>query len=170
MGVSNYLKAKSDRAVVERARRMEEAHIEKIPDGEREEIREIFRSKGFDGETLDEVVAVITRDRERWVDTMITEELGLQLETPEPVKAAWTTFGAFLLAGMVPLVPLMFVKSENWFEVSAVVTAITFALIGGIKGRLVGESPTTHAIESLIIGGGAAILAYAVGHWARGLA
>jgi VIT1/CCC1 family predicted Fe2+/Mn2+ transporter len=50
------------------------------------------------------------------------------------------------------------------------VTAITFALIGMVKGRLVGESLLSHAVESLITGGGAAVLAYAVGHWARGLA
>ncbi|MHC4938291.1 MAG: VIT1/CCC1 transporter family protein [Planctomycetota bacterium] len=169
MGVSNYLKSKSDRAVVERARRIEEAHIEEIPDGERNEIREIFRAKGFDGETLEHAVEVITRDRKRWVDTMITEELGLQLETPEPVKAAWTTFLAFLIAGLIPLLPLMFVSGENWFEASAALAAITFLLIGTVKGRLVGESLPAHAIESLIIGGGAAVLAYAVGHWARGL-
>lgn len=170
MGVSNYLKSKSDRAVVERARRAEEAHIEEIPEGEREEIREIFRAKGFDGEMLDAVVKIITKDRKRWVDTMITEELGLPLETPEPVRAAWVTFSSFLVAGLIPLAPLMLVRSENWFEISAVVTAITFALIGMVKGRLVGESLFSHAVESLITGGGAAVLAYAVGHWARGLA
>jgi VIT1/CCC1 family predicted Fe2+/Mn2+ transporter len=170
MGISNYLKAKSDRAVIRRARRMEEHHIEQIPDGEREEIREIFRAKGFDGNVLDEVVAVITRDRERWIDTMITDELGLPLETPEPARAAATTFLAFLFAGMLPLIPLMFVGSTHWFEASATVAGITFALIGFVKGRLVEESALRHAIESLVIGGGAAVLAYGVGHWARGLA
>lgn len=170
MGVSNYLKAKSDRAIVQRARRVEAHHIENIPDGEREEIREIFRAKGFDGGMLDEVVDVITRDRERWIDTMITDELGLPLETPEPARAAGTTFLAFIFAGMLPLAPLMIVGNVHWFEASAAVAAVTFVLIGMVKGRLVGEPMGRHAAESLLIGGGAAVLAYGVGHWARGLA
>jgi len=170
MGVSNYLKARSDQAVVRRARRVEEHHIEHIPDGEREEIREIFRAKGFDGGVLDEVVDVITRDRERWIDTMVTEELGLPLETPAPVRAAGTTFLAFVVAGMLPLLPLMTVGVLHWFEASAAVAGATFVLIGFVKGRVVGEPVLRHIAETVVIGGGAAVLAYGVGHWARGLA
>ena len=173
MGVSNFLAAKADRQVVERARRMEELHIDTIPDGEREEIREIFRQKGIEGSVLEEVVAAITRDRKRWVDTMLTEELGLQLETPAPARAGITTFVAFLGAGLLPLVPLMFmdrIGPDDWFAVSAGLSALTFIVIGIIKGKLVGESMFAHAIEALIVGGGAAALAYFVGFWARGLA
>lgn len=173
MGVSNYLKSKSDRQVVDRARRMEARHIDEVPEGEREEIREIFRQKGLTGDVLEDVVSTITRDRERWIDTMVTEELGLRLETPEPTRAGVTTFAAFLLAGLVPLVPLMFlgrIGPDKWFAVSAGVTAATFAGIGAIKGRLVGESPLAHAVETLLIGGGAAFLAFIVGYWTRALA
>lgn len=74
MAVSNYLKVRSDRQIVERIRKVEEMHIDEIPDGEREEIRQIFAGKGFDGEMLEGVVMVITDDRLRWVDTMLTED------------------------------------------------------------------------------------------------
>jgi len=173
MGVSNYLKAKSDRQVVQRARRMEARHIDEVPEGERDEIREIFRQKGLEGDVLEDVVATITRDRERWIDTMVTDELGLRLDTPEPTRAAVTTFFAFLFAGMIPLVPLMFlgrIGPEGWFAVSAGVTALTFAGIGLIKGRLVEESPLAHAVETMLIGGGAAFLAFVVGYYTRALA
>jgi len=173
MGVSNYLKAKADRQVVERARRMEERHIDEIPEGEREEIREIFRRKGLAGDVLKDVVEIITRDRKRWVDTMLIEELGLRVETPDPTRAGVTTFIAFLLAGLIPLVPLMFIGKigvDHWFAVSAGVTVATFALIGIIKGKLVGESPLAHAVETVLIGGGAAFLAFVVGYWTRSLA
>jgi len=172
-GGSNFLAAKSDRQVVERARRMEEMHIDTIPDGEREEIREIFRQKGVKGDVLEEVVEAITRDRKRWVDTMLTDELGLQIETPAPARAGVTTFLAFLGAGLIPLVPLMFmdrIGPDHWFALSASLTAAMFVLIGVIKGRLVGESMFAHAVEALIVGSGAAALAYFVGFWARGLA
>ena len=169
MAVGNYMKAKSDRQVIERARRMEERHIDQIPEGEREEVRQIFLRKGFDGETLEEIVQVITHDRKRWVDTMLTEELGLRLETPSPAWAGLTTFVAFFVAGLIPLLPLI-VIGHGAFVVSAAATVVTFFGIGVVKGRLLGESPLAHGVEALIIGVGAATLAYVVGVLARGLA
>jgi len=166
MAVSNYLRAKADLQVVDHARRVEESHIEKIPDGEREEIRQIFRRKGFEGEVLDAAVDVITQDRRRWVDTMLMEELGLRLDPPRPLRAAVTTFIAFLVAGLVPLVPLF---ARQRFLVSAVATALTFFAIGAVKGRLLRTGLVRGGIETLIIGGGAAVLAYAVGYATRGL-
>ena len=79
MAAGNYLSTKTDRELVDRARRVEEMHVEQVPDGEREEVRQIFAAKGFEGQILDEIVNVITTDRRRWVDTMLTEELGLRL-------------------------------------------------------------------------------------------
>jgi VIT1/CCC1 family predicted Fe2+/Mn2+ transporter len=105
MAVSNYQNTKSQRDLVEEARRTEEQHIEHIPKGEQEEIRQIFASKGFEGVILEKIVEVITQDRRLWVDTMLTEELGLQIEGPRPVRAALVTFGAFFAVGIIPLLP-----------------------------------------------------------------
>jgi len=173
MAVGNWLKARADRDIVARARRMEEHHIEHVPDGEREEIREVFRRKGFDGEMLESIVDVITEDRERWIDTMVTEELGLPLETPEPRRAAATTFAAFVLAGMMPLVPLFLIDRSDparWFLISAVVTALTFLAIGWVKGSVVGVRAWRSSLETFLMGGGAALLAWIAGTLTRGLA
>lgn len=167
MAVSNYLRAKADLHVVEHARRVEESHIEEIPDGEREEIRQIFLRKGFEGDMLDAAVEVITKDRRHWVDTMLMEELGLRLEPPRPLRAAVTTFVAFLAAGLVPLVPLVL---AHGFAVSAAATAATFFAIGVAKGVMLRTGWLRGGLETLLIGGGAAALAYVVGHAARGLA
>jgi len=169
MAVSNYLKAKADRQVVEHARHVEEMHIEHIPDGEREEIRQIFMRKGFSGEALDTAVDVITQDRRQWVDTMLMEELGLRLEPPQPFRAAVTTFVAFLFAGLVPLVPLVLVAGRP-FLASAVATALTFFAIGALKGRLLHHAWVRSGLETLFIGGCAATLAFVVGRGLRGLA
>jgi len=172
MAASNYLKARADQQVVERFRRMEESHIERIPDGEREEIRQIFAAKGFDGPVLDEVVGTITQDRRRWVDTMLTEEWGLQLDRPSPFKAGLTTFVAFLLAGLVPLLPLGlagWLTPNETFAASAVGTAVCFFIIGLIRGRIAHRSPWLSAWETVFIGGAAASLAYIVGALLRGM-
>jgi VIT1/CCC1 family predicted Fe2+/Mn2+ transporter len=173
MAVSNFLKSRADQQTVQRFREMEEMHIDEIPEGEREEIRQIFANKGFDGPVLDQIVTVITRDRKRWVDTMLTEEWGLQLETPSPARAALTTFLAFLLSGMVPLLPLFmaaWLAASQMFLASALLTAATFFLIGVVRGRFTKQNPLLVGVETLLIGGTAAGLAFGVGFWLRGIA
>ena len=166
MAVSNYLRAKSDLDLLQKARREEEQHIEIIPEGEREEVRHIFAAKGFSGTTLDEIVEVITADRRRWIDTMLTDEHGLRLDVPRPWRASMTTFLTFLAAGLVPLLALYVFGT---FPASAITTAVTFVLIGVAQAKLVGGRVLRSAAETLLIGGGAAVLAYLFARWTRGL-
>ncbi len=166
MAAGNFLSTRSEVEMLAKVRRTEERQIEVIPDGEREEIRQIFAAKGLEGEILEEVVRVITHDRQRWVDTMVTEEYGLQLYPPSPCKAAGATFGAFLLAGLVPILPFLLPIawiSRHSFLVSAIATGWTFVLIGWLKGRFVERSSARSALETLLVGGLAAGAAYLVG-------
>lgn len=171
MAVSNYLSTKSEHDVLELARRTEESHIERHPEGEREEIRQIFRSKGFDGDLLETITDTITEERERWVDTMLTEELGLQLEPPQPLKAASVTFSAFMLAGLMPILPLFFypyLSLGQTFAASAIATAATFVGVGVVKGHATGKPLAGPIFETLAIGGCAAVLAYLAGVCLKG--
>lgn len=169
MAVSNYQSTKSQREFVEEARRTEERHIEQIPAGEREEIRQIFARKGFEGEILEAIVDGITQDRQLWVDTMLTEELGLQIDGPSPLRAALSTFVAFCAVGLIPLIPFLLpnLTSSQTFVVSAGLTAFAFFGIGTVKGWVLGRSPLHSGAETLFIGGMAALLAYVVGAWLR---
>jgi vacuolar iron transporter family protein len=166
MAAGNFLRARSDQQLLEQFRRMEETHIDRIPEGEREEVRQIFKSKGFDGEVLDQIVQVITEDRKQWVNTMLTEEWGLRLELPSPWWAAAATMSAFVLAGLVPLVPLVFAMEQHAndsFPVSSFLTGVTFFGIGVTRGRTLGQPPVWSGLETLFIGGSAAAVAYVVG-------
>lgn len=172
MAVGNYLSTKTTQHVVERIRQVEDEHIERIPHGEREEIRQIFAAKGFEGQLLDDVVEVITNDRRQWVDTMITEEFGMQLETPDPIKAGGATFIAFVIVGFVPLVPFIFLQAmtrPQMFAVSALGTAVAFFLIGLLKGHVVHRPVLKSGLETLLVGGLAAVVAYVVGFLLQGL-
>lgn len=166
MAAGNFLRARADQQLLEQMRRTEEQHIEAIPDGEREEVRQIFAAKGFEGDVLEKIVEVITHDRHQWVNTMLTEEWGLRLETPSPWKAGFTTFVAFLLAGMIPLIPAVINlrgHAEVTFFYSSILTGITFFIIGVIRGRVLDGRPLAAGFETFCIGSGAAAMAYIVG-------
>ncbi|QDG49550.1 hypothetical protein FIV42_01990 [Persicimonas caeni] len=169
MAVSNYESTASTQQMVERRRRQEQRHIEHAPEGEREEIRQIFKRKGFEGDLLERIVDTITDDRELWINTMLSEEYGLQLEGPSPWKAAATTFVAFLVIGFLPLLPFLLtgLSPEQTFIGSAAVTGVTFLGIGLLKGYVTEEPLWRSGLTTLLAGGGAATLAYLTGSWLR---
>ena len=174
MAVSNYLGTKAEQQAIQRARKIEESHVDKIPDGEVEEIRQIFRQKGFDGLLLERLVRVITGDRRLWVETMLKEEWGLSLTPISPAKAGLATFTAFVIVGFVPLFPFTVAHALGFrdhvsFYVSAMLTACTFFGVGVLKSKYVAESWLRSGLETLLMGGGAALLAYLVGVALQGL-
>jgi vacuolar iron transporter family protein len=168
MAASNYLGTRSELERRERLRREEHRHIREVPEGEREEIRQIFRRKGFEGETLERAVEAITSDEQRWVETMLQEEYGVPAEEGHPLIAALVTFAAFLLVGSVPLMPFLvgLLSSEVAgiaFELSVSMTAVAFFIVGAIKGRYVEQPWYRSGIETFLLGAAAAGLAYGVG-------
>lgn len=174
MAISNYLGTKAERQMRDRARRQEQDHIRVFPEGEREEIRQIFARKGFVGEELERAVGVITSDVERWVDTMVQEELGLPLGGPKPLRAAVSTFIAFITVGFTPLFcHVVDVVAPGTiarpFLVSGILTGAAFFVVGAMKGRYVSERWWASAVETFLVGSVAAGLAYVVGLVLKGL-
>lgn len=169
MAASNYLGSKADLQLLEQARRIEEQHIEKYPEGEREEIRQILIGKGFSGDVLEEAIQTITADRKLWVNTMLQEEYGLSLDRPDPVRAAVVTFLAFIAVGVLPLVAFVadFMLAEGSdlkpFFWSTILTGVAFFCVGAIKSRFVTVRWYWSGLETLLVGGIAAALAYGVG-------
>ena len=134
MAASNYLGTRAEHDDWRRLEQIENRHIELAPEGEREEVRQIFERKGFEGKDLQRVVELVTSDRERWVRTMLTDEYGLPHEVRSPWIAAISTFTAFLVCGLVPLLPYL-IGMEHSFAASTILTGIVFATIGSIKSR-----------------------------------
>jgi len=175
MAVSNFLGSRAERQQREKARREEERQIRLVPDGEREEIRQIFAAKGFEGRDLERVVDVITADDDRWADTMMCEELGFGATEPNEFRAAFATFAAFLLIGFLPVITFVYDLAApghlgHAFAWSALMTAVGFLAVGALKARFVDQSRWRSSLETLTVGGLAAALAYAAGALLQGIA
>ena len=168
MAISNFLATRAEMQERAKARWEEEREIRHIPEGEREEIRQIFSMKGFSGAELDRVVEIITADPSVWIDTMMVEELGYSRAPEEPFRAAGATFVAFVLVGFIPL--FAFVVEllspslvEGPFLWSSLMTAVAFFIVGALKSRFVAQRWWLAGSETLAVGGAAALIAYLLG-------
>ena len=167
MAASNFTGSKAENEEFDRVRAHEEMQIERDTEGEIREIREIYRAKGFQGEDLDRAVEIITSDKKLWVDTMLTEEYGLPMSDRSPFKAAVGTFIAFMLCGLVPLLPYLLGDpviaraDATWWSVG--LTGAVFFGIGSLKSRWALVGWWHSGLETTIIGLSAALIAYGIG-------
>ncbi len=170
MAAANYQASKARNEFIEMKRKQEEWEIDNLEEQEKDEIRDIYRKKGFKDELLEDVVRIITSRRKVWVDTMMKEELGLIEDEKNPMDSSVSTFVGFNLIGLIPLIPFMVfmaigieLNSEAFvYSIVSVLTA--FFLVGMIKGKIVKKSIMRSGINTLIIGGIAAVVAYVVGY------
>lgn len=175
MAVGNYLSTKSKKEYADKIRKSEERSISEIPEEEKEEIRDIYRDKGFTGANLDDAVRIITKDRKVWIDTMMKDEFGIVEDGSSPVRSALVTFLSFNLIGFIPLLAYVlsyFFSSleQNVFTLSVVLTSLAFFIVGSVKATIVDKKWYLSGTETLLIGGAAALIAYLVGYALRGLA
>ena len=172
MAVGNYLASKTRIEYIEKRRRREEWEIENQSEQEKQEIRDIYTEKGFKDELLEAIVNVITARRRVWIDTMMKEELGLiDDKNNRPLDTAVSTFVGFNTIGLIPLIPFMFLYASGFsvsiqyaFVYSTIFTAVSFFIIGIVKGRVVDKSILKSGLNTLAIGGIAASIAYMIGH------
>ena len=169
MAVQNYLAVKSQREILESEIKREKFEIENVPDKERQEIEDIYMAKGFRGDDLRRVVNKITSDKDVWLKTMLTEELGLNLEIlGSPLKGALVMFGAFLLGGILPILPYFVVKAGILPSSTAIGIAIGLSLtssfiVGAIKSRMAKKSWVRGGMEMAVLGTGIALVGYGIG-------
>lgn len=168
MSVGSYLSNKSEQENYDKHKRIEYWEVDHLPEKEREEIREIYQEKGFEGELLEQVVDVITADKDRWVDVMMKEELNMMESEKSPFAMGLMTFVSFVLVGIIPLIVYLWDyysedATENLFLGSIILTSFAFIGIGWLKSYVAETSRIRSIFETLFLGAAAAVLSYYVG-------
>lgn len=164
MGLGGFLAARSEADHYASELRREQKEIDELPDHEEREVIEILEEYGLERGEAERVMVALRRDPKRWVQFMMRFELGL--EAPKPgraLRSAATIGGSYFLGGLVPLLPyLLFPSIGTAFWTSAGVTLLSLLVFGGVKGRFTGMPVLRSALQTAIIGGLAATVAYGV--------
>lgn len=164
MAVQNYLAVKSQRQILQSEIEREKWEIENVPNKEREEIEEIYKSKGFSGKELEMIVNKITADKKVWLDTMLTEELKLNLEIiGKPLRSALIMFAAFLVGGILPILPYFFAQGHFTLIIAVGISIFASFLIGAYKSRMANLNMLRGGLEMAGLGTGIALLGYGIG-------
>ncbi|WGW03692.1 VIT1/CCC1 transporter family protein [Tropicibacter oceani] len=162
MAAGNYSATKTELDDIKRLRAVETRHIANNPEGELRELRTILAQKGLSGDTLEQATAQIAAHQDNWIAAMLEGEYGLSSVEPHPMRAALVTFAAFLIAGLIPLLPFFFGAAEA-FLASSVLTMCGFFAIGTLKSIWSLSPWWRSGLETLAIGGVAAVIAYSAG-------
>ena len=164
MAVQNYLAVKSQRELLTSEINRENWEIENKPKDERKEIEDIYKAKGFTGKDLEMIVDKITSDKKVWLDTMLTEELNLNLEIlGHPIKSAFRMFGAFLVGGILPIIPFFFSSGITPLFIAIGISLTASFIVGAVKSRMANTSLIKGGIEMAGLGTGIALIGYGVG-------
>lgn len=165
MGLGTYLGNKAEREVYKSEVEREKWEMEHKPDLEREEIREIYRARGFTGELLEKVTDVITSDKKVWLEVMMQEELGFAKDggAHDPKKHGLAMGIAFVIGAAFPLLPYILQESPKTFPVALIISGIALLVIGGLKTYFTKRPAWQSALETFIIGVLASAGSYGIG-------
>src|SRR3989440_5411377 len=165
MGAVGYTSSVSQRDYYQAERAREAAEIEAMPEAERQEIREIYATKGFAGELLERVVDTITANRDSWLATMMDEELHLQpVETSAILRSAFVITVATLIGHLIPLLPFVWLARTPALVLAIVLSALVLFGVGVYSAvTLVGDWRKS-GLKMLVIGLGAAGVGFLIGN------
>lgn len=164
MGAVAYTSTLADHAFYESEREREHRHIHLVPALEREEIRDIYRRKGFEGELLDQIVEKITADKDVWVGVMMAEEHQLTPTDRRQATRSGLVVGLSAIVGsLIPLAPFVFLPIGISMWLSIAIAALTLFGAGVYKARATVGHPGRSGLEMAVIGTLSALVGYGVG-------
>ena len=181
MGVGEYLSSRSYNNYVLREKEREAWELENHPEGEIDEMVELFEQRGMGHDDAVEVIKRMSKYKEFFVNIMMTEELALPVPDPEDEvnsrKEGVVMFLAFAAFGMLPIVgfvaaPLLApsLGDAALFSVACLVTAVALFGLGAFKASFGDKAYLRSGAETLALGGICAAVAFLVGRAVSGFA
>lgn len=131
MGAVGYTSTVADRDYFAAQRVIEQAAIVDGPELERRELTELYRSRGFGGPLLDQVVATIAANGDRWVDTILEDERHLQSVSSRDILRSSTLITvATFIRHLIPLFPFLFLAQNSALVLGIVLSAVVLFGVG----------------------------------------
>ena len=163
MGAVGYTSTVSERDYYLAEQARERAEIESEPEAERDEIRDIYAAKGFSGQLLDQVVSTITANRDRWLETMMNEELHLQpVGRTDILRSSVVITIATLVGHLIPLAPFVVLDRSVALVVAIVASGLVLFGVGAYSAITLTGDWRRSGAQMVLIGLGAAFLGYVI--------
>jgi VIT1/CCC1 family predicted Fe2+/Mn2+ transporter len=165
MGAVGYTSSVSERDYYRAERARESAEIDTMPEAERQEIREIYATKGFAGDLLERVVDTITANRESWLATMMDEELHLQpVQTADIFRSAVVITVATLIGHLIPLFPFVWLARTPALILAIGLSGLVLFGVGVYSAVTLAGNWRRDGLKMLGIGLGAAGVGFLIGN------
>ena len=171
MAIGGYLATKSQREFFHSEIEREKWEIERWPEKEAEEIREIYGDMGFNRSEQDMIVNRVTSDKDLLLRFMKREELGLLDEhLDDPVQVGLTMGISFFVGSLPPIFPYFFVTVPHSAILVAILLSVVFLFVVGVaKTRLTRVNPLRSGLETMLLGVLASSVGYGLGWLAEKL-
>lgn len=164
MSLGGYLAGKTEQEHYEHELKREYEEVERVPEREKQEVREIFAEYGIDEEGQILLVNQLAKDKNKWVDFMMKFELGLERPNPSRARNSALTIGsAYFIGGLLPLTAYFITQTpKEGLVISAIITTLCLFIFGYFKSKVTGQPPILGALKVTSIGLIAAAAAYFV--------
>lgn len=168
MGVGAYLSSKSEKDLYDKKK----LEVMNLVQGERSDdkglIHKIYKRRGFKGKLLAEAVDVAMKDKDHFVDVVMSEEYEMLPEKKSPFAIGLATYAAFIVVGFTPLLVYVLDYILDWeadylFVLSMILTGLAFTGVGILKSHVAETSKWRSTLETLMLGVLAAGFAYFIG-------
>jgi VIT1/CCC1 family predicted Fe2+/Mn2+ transporter len=164
MGLGGYLAGQTEQDHYKSELKREYDEVEKVPEMEKQEIRDFFKQIGLSKDIQNKAAEEISKDKKQWVDFMMKYELGL--EEPDPKRATKSALNiglSYIAGGIIPLSPYFFIEnSTDALRISVVATLICLFVFGYFKSKMTGVNAFPGAVKVTLIGAVAAAAAFGI--------
>lgn len=165
MAAGEYVSMSAQKELLERELDVERRELERHPETETRELVTTFEQRGLEHADARRVAEAIMRDPDTALEVHAAEELGFRPnQTGSPLSAAVSSFVAFGIGALIPLIPWFFASGAVAVVASIVLGAVSALAIGWTVAVFTGRSRVLSALRQLAIAGVAAAVTYGVGY------